>query len=401
MKKRLMILGASNANRMALLEFAGLQNTECIVLDGNPDSIAKPMFQYFHHVDITDSSKVLSLAEQYNIDGIYSMNDHALRSASVVSTKLCLRGLNPASAQAALDKGTMREVWKTAGILQPKFRIIVQQEEAIAFCQSEGFPVVIKPVDCGGGGRGVYVIKDEREVETGFQYASRFLNRNNRMIIEKFIEGTEASIEYFAYNGKSYLVAYSDKFKPPLNSRVATKICYPGLFKPSTVEKMGNACREAADALGIAEGVAHVECIVDPSEQVYLVELGARVGGGHTFHPIASHVSGISYPQLIADYFCGQDISEFTISDYRGAAYYFTHSDAAGILRRVTGLEKARSTKGVALVELWKQPGDQVSVLADSMARTGCIVALDKSRDSAANAAEKALRELQFTVDKD
>lgn len=394
-----MILGASNANRMALQEFAGLQTIECIVLDGNPDSIAQSLFQNFHPVDITDPAKVLSLAERFKIDGIYAMNDHALRSASVVSTKLGLKGVNPASANAALDKGTMRDVWKSAGILQPEFNIIKQKEEIKAFCELTDFPVVIKPVDCGGGGRGVYVIRNESEIDTGFRYASGFLNRNTRMIVEKFIEGTETSVEFFSCDGKAHLIAYSDKYKPPFNSRVATKICYPGLFKSSTVEKIRLACKEATAALGIAEGVTHIECIVDPSDEVYLIELGARVGGGHTFHPIASHVSGISYPRLIADYFCGQEISDLTISEYKGAAYYFTYADKPGILRSADGLEKARAVDGIAVVELWKHPGDPVGTLDDSMARTGCIVALDRNRSSAAEAAEKALKELHFFID--
>ncbi len=394
-----MILGASRANVLALEEFAKLRDTECIVLDGSPDSAAKSMFSDFQVTDITDPRAVLSVAEHYRIDGIYSMNDHALRSASVVSTHLRLRGLSPAAAHAALDKGTMREVWRSAGIRQPEFKIIFSMAEIEPFGAAVGYPIVIKPVDCGGGGRGVYVMNSEQEIEAGYRYASQFLKRNNRMIVEKFIDGIESSIEYFSYAGRSCMIAYSDKYKPPLNSRVATKICYPGHFAESIIAKMEAVCRDATQALGIGEGVAHIECIVDPSGEVFMVELGARVGGGHTFHPIASHVGGLNYPKLIADYYCGRDVSVPLIDAYKGAAYFFTYSERAGTLREVQNLHKAMSVENIALVELWKKPGDSVDTLVDSMARTGCIVALGPDRDKAVYAAERSLGDLKFILE--
>lgn len=58
-----------------------------------------------------------------------------------------------ATAHAALDKGAMREVWKAYGVSQPDFLVITRFDEIAPFASGAGFPLVIKPVDCGGGGR--------------------------------------------------------------------------------------------------------------------------------------------------------------------------------------------------------------------------------------------------------
>jgi len=395
-----MVLGASITNRYSLLEIAKLSDVELIVLDGNINSIGKEITPFFECVDITNSQAVLAAAKKLKIDGIFSINDHGMRAAVYVADNLNLKGMSMATANAVLDKGTMREVWKVAGIEQPAFQIILKEDEIEDFGRSIGYPLVIKPVDCGGGGRGVMVINSSADIPQAYSFASRFLHRNPRLIIEEFIDGIESSVEVIRFGGVTHIVAFSDKVKAPYSSRVATEISYPGFFSKTVVEKIRCNADRIMRSLGLHEGVGHIEFIVTKDEQVFVLEIGARAGGGHTFHPIASYVSGLNYPQWLSKFYLGA-AEPPKIKTYKGACYAFYHADASGTLRDIAGLDKAREIPNIHCVEVWKQPGSHVSILENSMERLGCIVALAETRDDANRAALQARQQIELHITPD
>jgi len=398
MAKAFLVLGASNANRYSLTEFANIPGIKLIIADHNPQSIGGKIAHAFETVDITNGGDVLHIAERYSISGIYAMNDHSLRAAAFVASRMGLKGQSMATAHCALDKGAMREVWKSYGIPQPEFKVVIHEREVFEFAKKVGFPLVIKPVDCGGGGRGVFVIENELEISQGFQFASGFLHRNNRMIVEEFIEGIETSVEVIVFKKKTYLVAFSDKFKPPFKSRVATKINYIGNFPQHVVEEIKEISKSALAAIGMEEGLGHIEYIVQPDHTIKILEMGARVGGGHTFHPIASHVSGMNYPVWIAQYYLNE-MEPPILTSYKGACYYFFYSPKAGTLKSVTGVEEAKMIPDVFSIEIWKNIGDKINPLSNSMERTGCIITLSDNRENAIMAAEKAASLIKFEIE--
>lgn len=399
-RKKLLVLGAGVANRYTLQEMARVSGVDLVLFDANPASPGRQIAKTFEAIDIADPQAVLAGASRLRVDGVYPMNDHAVRAAAFVAGGLGVRGPSMAAAHAALDKGIMREVWQSWGLRQPRFRVATSLAEVRRFAKDVGLPAVIKPVDCGGGGRGVYVIRRLSDVAPAFGSASAFLKHNNRVIVEEFIDGVETSAEVVRFAGRTTLVAYSDKYKPPMHSRVATRIAYPGAFSERVVTEIERTAGEALLAVGVSEGIGHVELIVGPDETVWLVEMGARAGGGHTFHPIASHVCGWSYPEWIVRH-CLDIASTPPVPHRRGAAYHFIYSERPGTLKAIDGLEAARHLPGIAAVEVWKTVGQRVDGLANSMERLGCVVALGETRDEAAAAADAATATARVRVEPD
>lgn len=395
-----MVLGAGVCNVKTLEELAKTQDVELIVADGNPGSIGKQYTTMFECIDITSGKIVLEVAERYKINGIYAMNDFGITAAAYVSEMMGLKGISIATSKVVTDKGYMREVWRIAGLPQPTFDVIKTSGEIEDFARREGYPVVIKPVDCGGGGRGVYVITNKEKIKTGYEICSKFLTRNKRIIVEKFVEGTETSVEAIRINNEIYLIAYSDKHKPPYESRVATSIHYPGNFSDNVVNKIKNLTDLAMRAAGIYEGVAHLEFIIgdnDTEENIWIIEMSSRVGGGHTFHPIASHVAGINYPESVAKLCLGEAIIP-NIKTYRGACYRFLDPNKSGTLVAVNGVTNARKVNGVSEIGIWKKIGDKVNVLENSLERIGFAVILGQNRNETKELAEQVDNLIEFNI---
>jgi biotin carboxylase len=129
--------------------------------------------------------------------------------------------------------------------------------------------------------------------------------------------------------------------------------------------------------------VAHFEVITTPDGIPYLVEVGGRAGGGHTLHPIVSHVSGINYPELIACLYLRRvdDVRKMLSQgiDTKGAVYSFPVTNLSGTIKSIGILETGVGTR----VELWKKPGDTGSGMNSSMDRLGCVVSLAETREAA------------------
>jgi biotin carboxylase len=157
------------------------------------------------------------------------INDFGTRTAAFVSRKMGLIGISEKCSECANDKGLMREVWKKKKLIIPNFEVISNISQIEEFTLQYGFPVVLKPTDCGGSGRGISVISNKKEIKWAYQFAYPFV-KNGRFIIEEFIDGVEMTVETISINEKVYILTTSDKIKANLKTRVATSLNFPSFF---------------------------------------------------------------------------------------------------------------------------------------------------------------------------
>lgn len=392
--KKIAVLGAGiyNIRVFDKLREAGYYT---IAVDGNPDAPAAAFANEFAHINFTDKEALLQYFMQHPVDAVMPVNDWGTRSAAYVSKKLGLKGISEEAALAATDKGIMRETWKSNGVPNPPFFVFATLEELKAGISEIGFPCVIKPTDSGGSGRGISVLKSEDDVVWAYEFALPFV-RNNRLICEGFVEGTELTIETISNNNQVYVLAISDKEKPDLRTRVATSLNYPARLTDEQRNLVESTVKKAVTALGIHTGMAHTEVIIN-GMQVVMVETGARGGGGHIFHTIIEAVSGISAPVAYADILTGKDFHPESIA-HKGAVYRF-FNPPHGILKEVHGIEDVKNWPGILDVGMIKKPGEEVGNLKNSLERAGHVISSGIDRDAAVALANKAENHIQFILE--
>lgn len=387
--KTLLVLGASRLNLPAARAMSSVARV--IAVDRKPfKDIDEPGFKTVA-LDFADQEALLIFARQESIDGVYPFSDHAIRPAAMLAAALGLVGLQGEVAENFLDKSKMRELWHKSGLSQPEFVVVQDLQPALQAAGEIGYPVIIKPASSGGGGRGVICVDSEQELRTYYPQAVLHNRYSDRILVEKFVAGVESSLELVVVEGHATLLAISTKEKPESKSQVATEIVYPGELSDAVVNRIRDLCTQAALALGIVSGVAHFEVITTSEGVPYLVEVGGRVGGGHTFHPIASHVSGVNYPELLACLYLGR-LKEVktTLTDgirSRGAVYSFPVTDMSGTIKSIGFAETGVGT----LTEIWKQPGDVIAGMSSSMDRLGCVVSVAESREAAVRESRKTM----------
>ena len=346
-------------------------------------------------IDMVDAPAVLALAREQGVDGVTALNDFGVPTAAHVASELGLRGLTPRTAELACDKGLMREQWARDGLANAAFRVVTSEGEARGAVEAIGLPVVLKPADSGGGGRGVSVVREPDELAWAYDFAAPFA-RNGRIVVERFLEGTELTIESISHRGEVHVLAVSDKIKPPLRTRVATSLTYPADLAPDVLEQVHALAAAAVRSLGIADGPSHVEMIVTADGPV-LLELGARGGGGHVFSVIAEAVRGIPMLAESARVLAGDD-PDLRVRHQRGCVYLL-FSPERGVIRAIHGVDEARALPGVLELGITPAPGDVLGPLADSLHRSGFAVVAGRTRQEAQRRAVAVSKTVQFELD--
>ncbi len=110
--------------------------------------------------------------------------------------KLKIFGPDKKGAQLESSKIFSKEFMRKYNIPTVSFRIFSSAGEAIGFCKSVEFPVVVK-ADGLAAGKGVIIVKDLKEATEAIEnimVKAVFGKAGNRILIESFIKGQELSI---------------------------------------------------------------------------------------------------------------------------------------------------------------------------------------------------------------
>jgi len=392
--KKIIILGGGLLSRGVYIKlFTGGFYTIC--LDKNSNAPCKDIADEFHQVDISNTQLVEEIATRQDADGIMPINEFGTYTAAKVAQLLNLHGNSVDVVLRANSKIKMRKRWMLSELSQPRYYPFTDYKEMQWAIEYVGFPAVIKPDISGGGGRGVSIVKNKRDLSLAYARARQYALTLS-LVADEYISGTELTVETFSNNGKVHVLAISEKIKP-VGTTVATRLTYPANLTRGVRDDIKNLVISAVESLGIRTGMAHTEVIVSNKNGIpYLVETGARGGGGHIFHTIIEETSGFNAVVQTARVLTGLPISVGEVS-HRGAVYGF-FTVPRGVLTSVENLEEAKKKEGVIDIGLLKNIGDRVGSFENSLERCGYFVTSGETRKDATAIADWVENTVKFDV---
>lgn len=390
--KKVLIFGAGRYY-ISCIQAAREAGYITIAIDRDPNAAGASYAHYFEPVDFSDVTATLKVARQYRIDGVVPLNDYGVRTAAIISQELMLPGIDLMTAQRATDKEDMRKCWVERGVPSPPFRAVFNKVELQKAIKEIGFPLIFKPADSrGGGSRGVSIVESEKDVAAGFDYA-RLFYEDPRVVVERCVSGIEHSAETVTYEGKTHILAISDKIKTPPPYRVDKKVLYPTALEGKRLKQLKTTIIHAVQSLGIKTGPAHVELCSTENGPI-LFELGARCGGGGTPTPIMPYISGVEMFKEVVRIAVGDKPHVLEPKWNRGCSYHFL-TPLPGRLKEVRNMEKAKHSEGVLDMEVFVKTGDTIPVVRYGWNRSGFIIAGGQNRTEAllnGNRAEAVLK---------
>src|SRR5262245_53955054 len=148
-----------------------------------------PALSYNHIPRVISAAEVTGSTAIHPGYGFLAENAHFAEVCA--SSGFTFIGPTPEMIRKMGDKAVARDTMRAAGLpLVPGSPGLLESaDEALAFAREVGFPVIIKAV-AGGGGRGMRVAFDEKQLRTGFGIAQAEAGAafgNNGVYLERYI----------------------------------------------------------------------------------------------------------------------------------------------------------------------------------------------------------------------
>ena len=392
--KRILILGGGRYNVPSILA-AREAGFFTLVADRNADAPGLKVADTALPIDLNDCESLISAVERCGgIDGVVSVAEVGVRSAAHISSKLGLPSISEEAAANATSKAKMRLLWRNIPQYSTAFAVVDNQNEAKEAARKVGcFPLILKPDRSFGGSRGVTMVHSLREVESAFTDAQAGGLPHSAVVIERCVHGTEHSAEVLIWNGRTSVLCVGEKVKSVPPYRVDISVQYPAPLTALQRDTVANMCDLAANALGLTQGVAHVEfCYTEVGPVLF--ELGARCGGGHT-PQIAHHVSGVNEFVEACRMACGMAPTQFTPIRSQGADYRFLVFEP-GVVQSVYVPENFSTTESIIDAGITVQPGQTISPLHSTSDRAGFLVATGATLEEAIACADRSCRQISL-----
>ena len=192
-------------------------------------------------------------------------------------------GLPGLSVQAAInfrDKARMKTLLRSNGLPCARHRLAPSVDDASAFAEVSGFPVVVKP-PAGAGAHQTYRVENMDQLRRAL--AVQPPSATTPVLLEEFVRGEEHSFETISIDGQSVWHSLTHYYPTPLhvleNPWIQWCLVLPREIDNPRYDDIRNAGRRALDVLGMTTGLTHMEWFRRPDGSIAISEVAARPPG--------------------------------------------------------------------------------------------------------------------------
>lgn len=192
------------------------------------------------------------------------------------------------------DKAVAKETMRQAGVpvVPGTDGIIDRVEDAIRMAAEIGYPVIVKAT-AGGGGKGMRVAQDEKQLAEVIQQARKEADAafgNSGVYLEKYLEGPRhVEVQIMAdQDGQVVYLGERDCSIQRRHQKLVEEAPSPAI-DAELRERMGTAAVAAAKAVNY-RGAGTVEFLLDRHGRFYFMEMNTRI---QVEHPVTEMVTGI------------------------------------------------------------------------------------------------------------
>lgn len=250
-----------------------------------------------------DIDEIINLAIEKNVDAIHpgygflSENQELARKCR--ENGIVFIGPEPEVMAQLGDKVAAKNVARKCEvpIIESSQKTLADVETALTEAERIGFPVMLKAAS-GGGGRGMRVIREAKELENAFNEAKREAGRafgDDTVFIEKFIDNPKhIEVQIVADNeGNTIHLHERDCSVQRRFQKVVEVAPAMGLAHDVKQKLFDYAVRIAKEVN--YNNVGTVEFLVNPQGEIFFIEVNPRIQVEHT---VTEMVTGIDIVKL-------------------------------------------------------------------------------------------------------
>jgi acetyl-CoA carboxylase biotin carboxylase subunit len=232
---------------------------------------------------------IIAAAEITNADAIHP--GYGFLSENADFSKICqdygikFIGASPAMIHAMGDKASAKATMKKAGVptIPGSDGLLSSIEEGIKIANKVKYPVILKAT-AGGGGKGMRIVKDDKEFEKAWNDAKTEAGAsfgNDGLYLEKYVEEPRHIEIQLMGDKKGNVSHYSERdcSIQRRHQKLVEETPSP-IITERLRNKMGEAAIKGAKAIKY-EGAGTIEFLVDKHGDFYFMEMNTRIQVEH------------------------------------------------------------------------------------------------------------------------
>jgi len=243
-------------------------------------------------------ARLISAAEVTGADAIHPgygfLSENAHFAEVCASCNFTFIGPTPEMIRKMGDKAVARRTMKDAGlpVVPGSEGVLADADEALSYARSIGFPVIIK-ASAGGGGRGMRVAFDEKQLRAGFGIAQAEAGaafNNDAVYLEKYI-ARPRHIEFQLFgDAHGHLIHLGEReCSVQRNHQKLIEESPSPFLTPEQRRTVGNMAVQGAQSIGY-RNAGTMEFLFDQDGSFYFMEMNTRI---QVEHPVTEEVTGL------------------------------------------------------------------------------------------------------------
>ena len=405
LENSIFIIVGGSQSQMPFIQAANNLGYRTVVFDRNPQAPGAAVADKFYPISTHAIESILEecnhLGKKNNIAGIitYSAYTMPLKVVAQVSEEIGVRSFSMQAVNNTTNKAKMKQKLCEVGVPTPEWNIESNWKNAESFYKKYGSSIIIKPASGSMGSLGVSMVREEKQLHNAFEKSSK-VSEDGQVIVEKFYEGREFSVDGIINENRATVLAVSEKF----NLGETQNFIISGFTTGRNLDtnfkydknKIVEVVLQAVKALGINNSFFGADVLLTDKGPLVLevgLLLDAKIDRLLFF-------AGVDVYDMRCKVAAGDEINFQPLNQSKGYALQFMFADRAGRLsierRRVIELTDINPAR--ILVEWERHEGDMV-VLPKSVADIlGWVIVKDVDQQKALSYAKKVAKSGLFNL---
>lgn len=298
---RVLVL-AGGFDQIALINELKSRGNYIYLVDYFEKPPAKHYVDRYFQISTLDEEAVYQLAIKEKIDLITTAcTDQALMTVASVSERLGLPCyISSETARNVTNKAYMKKKFTEYNIPTAKWLLLENEKDyKNKLPKNIEFPVIVKPCDCNSS-KGVIKAKSDDELDCAIIQAFN-LSRSNKVVVEKFLEGEEVSIDVWkdSEEAKVLSVSGTSKIKDNIENFTIYQSKYPVEMSDKLIDNIRDTVNKICKAFNLDNCPLLIQAIIR-DDFINVIEFSARMGGGSKYKLI-EYMSGVNIMNIFVN----------------------------------------------------------------------------------------------------
>ncbi len=287
-KKKIIVLGSgpirigqgvefdySTVHAVQTIKRAGY---EAIIINNNPETVSTDYTcsdkLYFEPLFAEDVMNIITLEKPVGVIATLGGQTAINLADSLHERGAVILGTDCEAIDRAENRDLFEKLLLSLGIPQPEGRAVTSIEEGVGAAREIGYPVLVRPSFVLGG-RAMQIVSKEDHMREYLRTAAA-IDEDKPVLVDRYIRGKEVEVDAVC-DGKNVFVPGIMELVERTGIHSGDSISvYPSY---SLSEKVKETILDYTEKLGLGigiKGLFNIQFIVDPSENVYVIEVNPR-----------------------------------------------------------------------------------------------------------------------------